>query len=267
MVKQVAVTSTQSQFKLGWLDDISAGDNWKTVLRDLQIFQEQARALGLNLNSAKCELTIISSNKESILREFEKACPGITDWCQDQCLLGAPVGLNALNIEPEKKEDLARLRPFPPPPTSLFPNEKPFPHSEVYVSPAHITSIQVWPQVAWTDTIYAGHSWKNNKCSNNRWGVGSNHSPGETWWLWVTVSFGYSFVSAYLLINIRPWPYQCPAGTRAWYRVVPRSCDRLESESGSNNPHPLNAIVRNHKQNQLLKDVKMNWSRTQMISI
>ena len=61
------------------------------------------------------------------------------------------------------------------------------------------------------------------------WGVGSNYSTGETGWLWVTVSFGYCFVCVNLLINILPWPYQCPAGTRAWYRVVPRSCDRLEA--------------------------------------
>ena len=72
MVIQPALTSMQSQFKDGYVDDISAGDKWEIVLRDLQTFQEQARALGLNLKSTKCELTIIGSNKESILRDFEK---------------------------------------------------------------------------------------------------------------------------------------------------------------------------------------------------
>ena len=91
MVIQPALTSMQSQFKVGYLDDISAGDNWKIVLRDLQIFQEQARALGLTLSCTKCELTIIGSNKETILGEFEKGCPGLTlSDAEDQCLLGAP---------------------------------------------------------------------------------------------------------------------------------------------------------------------------------
>ena len=104
MVKQPALTSMQSQFKVGCLDVISAGDKGKIVLRDLQTFQEQARALGLNLNSTKCELTIIGSNKVSILREFEKACPGISLIdAEDQCLLGAPLGLNALDLKLEKK--------------------------------------------------------------------------------------------------------------------------------------------------------------------
>ena len=112
MVIQPALTSMQSQLKVGYLDAISAGDNGKIVLRDFQIFQEQARQLGLNLKSTKCELTMIGSNEESILREFEEACPGITlIVAEDLCLLGAPLGLNALDLELEKKkEDLARLR-------------------------------------------------------------------------------------------------------------------------------------------------------------
>ena len=115
---------------------------------------------------------------------------------------------------------------------------KNFRHSEVNISPAQNRSIQVRPQIGWIDTIYAGYIWENNECNKNRWGVGSNHSPGETGWLWVTVSFGNCFVSVYLFINILPWHYQCPAGKRAWYRVVPRSCDRLESESKPQQPPP-----------------------------
>ena len=53
MVLQPALTSMQSQFKVGYLGDISRGDNWKIVMRDLQSFREQARALGLTLNSTK----------------------------------------------------------------------------------------------------------------------------------------------------------------------------------------------------------------------
>ena len=90
----------ESQFTVGYLYDISVGDNWKIVLRDLQIFREQTRALGFSLDSTKIELTIIGSNKESILREFEKKCPVITSIdAEDQCLLGAPLGLNALDLE------------------------------------------------------------------------------------------------------------------------------------------------------------------------
>ena len=56
-------------------------------------------------------MTIIGFKKESILREFEKACPGIfLIDAEDQCLLGAPLGLNALDLElVKKKEDLTRL--------------------------------------------------------------------------------------------------------------------------------------------------------------
>ena len=110
MVIQPVLTSMQSQFKVGYLIDIPAGDNSKIVLRELQIFQQQVRAPGLKMNSAKCELTIIGSNKESTLRDFKKACSGITLIdAKDQCLLGAPLRLNALDLELDKKEDLARL--------------------------------------------------------------------------------------------------------------------------------------------------------------
>ena len=124
--------------------------------------------------------------QQSILREFEKACSGVTLIdAEDQCLLGAPLGLNALDRALEKKkEDLARLfdqiLTIPPPPRSLFPNETLFRHSEVFVSPAHVTSLQAWPENGWTDTYHAGYIWENNGCSNNWWGVGSNHSPGKT---------------------------------------------------------------------------------------
>ena len=56
-------------------------------------------------------MAIIGSNKESILREFEEKCHGINLIdAEGQCLLEAPLGLNALDLELQKKKiDLAGL--------------------------------------------------------------------------------------------------------------------------------------------------------------
>ena len=119
MVTQLALTSMQSQFKLLYLDDISAGDSWKIVLPVLQIFQEQARALGLNLNSTKCELTIIGSNKEYFARVRESVPRNHFDWCRKSVPAWSPSRVECTRSRSwEKKRTwlgfATKLWPLPP---------------------------------------------------------------------------------------------------------------------------------------------------------
>ena len=92
-----------------------------------------------------------------------------------------------------------------------------------------------------------------------------------TRWNWVAL--GYSLLR--ILFRQRISPHQYPVMTVSvpcWNTSLISCCSIKLWQTGerkwiSINPHPLNAIVRNHGQKQLLQDVKRNWSRTQMISI
>ena len=92
-----ALVEVKSKFKLGYLDDISMGDNWKRVLEDLLLFRRQTEHLGLKLNPAKCELTCFGPNTAEILHAFSAVCPGIQLVPPEECtLLGAALGKTAL---------------------------------------------------------------------------------------------------------------------------------------------------------------------------
>ena len=96
-----------SRFKAGYMVDISAGDNWKIVLKDFIAFKEASEILGLKLNDTKCELTFLSKSeaqKIEIIQAFQAVCPGIIIVGRDDAdLLGSPLGHKALEIALEKK--------------------------------------------------------------------------------------------------------------------------------------------------------------------
>ena len=51
----------KSRFRIGYVDDVTLGDHWSTVLSDLCTFQAACEKLGLHINPSKCELTICNS--------------------------------------------------------------------------------------------------------------------------------------------------------------------------------------------------------------
>ena len=71
----------QIRFKAGYIDGVSLGDNWKTVLNDLILFKKECSDIGLLLNEKKWELTVIGSDDsehDSIVDSFRKVCPNIS---------------------------------------------------------------------------------------------------------------------------------------------------------------------------------------------
>ena len=103
----------KSRFKLGYIDDISAGDYWRIVLADLQQLLESIRSLGLELNEGKSELTIFCDDPEKkkfILDQFLQVCPSIAvTEKEDLLLLGAPLGEQSAAIELNEKLEALEL--------------------------------------------------------------------------------------------------------------------------------------------------------------
>ena len=111
-----------------YMDDISAGDKWQIVLRDLAKFIDSAKGLGLNLNNTKCEITVFTQDQQKsdmILREFRRVCPGISSVStEDAELLGSPLGhtalQHALEEKREKIENLCKNLPLLPSHVAFF---------------------------------------------------------------------------------------------------------------------------------------------------
>ena len=100
------LTNLAFKFKCGYLDHLSAGDNWKTVLQDLKELIDEARKLGLMIKPAKCELTVKGENTVSILGKFNAFCPGNELIpVEDVTLLGAALGEKSLDTILEKKNE------------------------------------------------------------------------------------------------------------------------------------------------------------------
>ena len=122
------LTAISSKFKVGYMDDISAGDKWQIVLRDFAKFIDSAKGLRLNLNNTKCEITVFTQDQQKsdmILREFRRVCPGISSVStEDAELLGSPLGhtalQHALEEKREKIENLCKNLPLLPSHVAFF---------------------------------------------------------------------------------------------------------------------------------------------------
>lgn len=112
LVLHSCLQTLKSKFKCGYLDDVSKGDHWKTVMDDLRQLKIDGAKIGLTMKPSKCELTIKSSlNFDKIANEFKKECPEIKIIdIDDATLLGAALGQRSLaELMREKLESIKLL--------------------------------------------------------------------------------------------------------------------------------------------------------------
>ena len=107
---QPILTQLKSPFKPCYLDDVSEGGPWKTVLQDLKTFQEKASMIGLQLNGSKSEITVFGTQYEDIVGHFRTVCPEIKQVLpQDLSLLGSPLGTCSTEDALRQKIDSLKL--------------------------------------------------------------------------------------------------------------------------------------------------------------
>ena len=90
-----ASQGVQSEFNVWYFDDATLGDSSERVHDDLVVLLERLRAIGLEVNGSKCELTILNdSMTEATDALFRALLPGVrkVEAC-DLSLLGAPVDI------------------------------------------------------------------------------------------------------------------------------------------------------------------------------
>ena len=107
-----AARGVQSEFNVWYLDDATLGDSSERVYDDLVVLLERLRAIGLEVNGSKCELTILNDSMpeatEALIRGL---LPGVrvVEAC-DLSLLGAPVDIQGIpGTINEKREALERM--------------------------------------------------------------------------------------------------------------------------------------------------------------
>ena len=107
-----AARGVQSEFNVWYLDDATLGDSPERVYDDLVVLLERLRAIGLEVNGRKCELTILNdSMPEATEALFRGLLPGVrvVEAC-DLSLLGAPVDMRGVpGTINEKREALERM--------------------------------------------------------------------------------------------------------------------------------------------------------------
>ena len=107
-----AARGVQSEFNVWYLDDATLGDSPERVYDDLVVLLERLRAIGLEVNGSKCELTILNdSMPEATEALFRGLLPGVrvVEAC-DLSLLGAPVDIQGIpGTINEKREALERM--------------------------------------------------------------------------------------------------------------------------------------------------------------
>ena len=104
------IENIKSRFKKGYMDDISFADHWTIALQDLISVETESKKVGLSLNIAKCELTILGEQDDTILDEFRRHFPDIKIVAQTELtLLGSALGQAALHQELENKANSVKL--------------------------------------------------------------------------------------------------------------------------------------------------------------
>ena len=104
-----AARGVQFEFNVWYLDDATLGDSPDRIHDDLVVLLERHRAIGLEVNGSKCELTILNDSMTEAL--FRGLLPGVrvVEAC-DLPLLGAPVDIQGiLGTTNEKREALERM--------------------------------------------------------------------------------------------------------------------------------------------------------------
>ena len=107
-----AARGVLSEFNIWYLDDATLGDSPERVHDDLVVLVERLRAIGLEVNGSKCELTILNdSMPEATEALFRGLLLGVrvVEACGPS-LLGAPVDIQGIpGTIHEKREALERM--------------------------------------------------------------------------------------------------------------------------------------------------------------
>ena len=69
------INRLQSTFNVWYMDDGTIGDNADVLLNDFQLLIAGGKNLGLNVNTAKCELIV---DDEFVLEKFRTVAPDIS---------------------------------------------------------------------------------------------------------------------------------------------------------------------------------------------
>lgn len=99
---QPIIEELKSELNVWFLDDGTIAGNMETVLNDLKIIKEKFAAIGLEVNTNKCEIFQLNKN-ENVFKSFSEIMPGIR-LVEDLTLLGAPIVLSAGEIVLQEKE-------------------------------------------------------------------------------------------------------------------------------------------------------------------
>ena len=102
--------SMKSLLNVWYLDDATLAGPVGAVVEDLISLQSQLPELGLELNSAKCELTVLGNLSEdrrsSIVKEMQAALPGIRETpLSSLTLLGSPLDATGIQAATESAAD------------------------------------------------------------------------------------------------------------------------------------------------------------------
>ena len=94
------LSSVQSRFRIGYIDDVTLGDHWSLVLSDFIAFKAACEKIGLYINPSKCEITFCDPSFQSrneITQSFHHVCPNLSVTPSEALvMLGAPIGADAL---------------------------------------------------------------------------------------------------------------------------------------------------------------------------
>ena len=111
-VDDSAARGVRSEFNVWYLNDATLRDSPERGYDDLVVLLERLRAIGLEVNGSKCELTILNdSMPEATENLFRRLHPGVrvVEAC-DLSLFGAPVDIQGIpGTINEKREALESM--------------------------------------------------------------------------------------------------------------------------------------------------------------
>src|SRR6185503_7853499 len=99
------------------LDDGVVGDTPENALQALQMVMDNAKEVGLRLNTRKCEVAVLGADSEAerqqVLEQFRTVAPGILEiQAPSATLLGSPLTMPALEeVLRKKTANLDKLKP------------------------------------------------------------------------------------------------------------------------------------------------------------
>lgn len=99
---QGVVEALVSEFVAFYLDDGLVAGNYDSAFQDLKTIVNECSIIGLQVNTAKCELFFCSEVDQEILNQFNAIATGIK-VVLELTLLGAPISDNAFEDVSNKK--------------------------------------------------------------------------------------------------------------------------------------------------------------------